>query len=445
MSTTNSLHVSHLRKWIFQSPPVEWAIGNVRELLLAAVRQGAVPQHIAFVMDGNRRFARDHHIETIEGHNLGFEALAHILEVCYKIGVKVVTIYAFSIENFKRTKYEVDALMDMAKSKLSQLAQHGELLERYGAKMEFLGQRNMIRADVLEAIEKAIKMTSGNAKATLNICAPYTSRDEITTAVRNTVIDYTQPIRPPLKRPFSESHIARNIRAQRLSVVSESEEAPALPVEPIQASDSESEKEMVQEAMAAYNRIDSIVEKYITGLDPDASFAAPTDTIVDCLRDTSLSDEKRKEQIHRALGTTIDSSDYADLKALATHLADPTASSAASTTLSMSSSDPTSHATGDKSPTSYPDPETITAETLTANTFTGSQTPPLDLLIRTSGVERLSDFLLWQCHQKTEIVFLKCMWPEFDLWQFLPVLLEWQWRRRKDVDVIRRRAEMKLE
>lgn len=365
--------------------------------------------------------------------------------MCYKIGVKVVTIYAFSIENFKRTKYEVDALMDMAKSKLSQLAQHGELLERYGAKMEFLGQRNMIRPDVLEAIEKAIKMTGGNAKATLNICAPYTSRDEITTAVRNTVIDYTQPIRPPLKRPFSESHIARNIRAQRLSTVSESEEAPILSLEPMQTSDSESEKEMDQEAMAAYNRIDSIVEKYITNVDPEASFVAPTDTIVDCLRDSSLSDEDRKEQIHKALGSTITSSDYADLKALATHLADPTTSSTASTTLNLSTSDPTSNSTSDKSPTNYPDPETITAETLTANTFTGSQTPPLDLLIRTSGVERLSDFLLWQCHQETEIVFLKCMWPEFDLWQFLPVLLEWQWRRRKDVSVIRRRADVKLE
>jgi ditrans,polycis-polyprenyl diphosphate synthase len=84
--------------------------------------------------------------------------------VCYKIGVKVVTIYAFSIENFKRTKYEVDALMDMAKVKLSQLAQHGELLARYGAKMEFLGQRDMVRPDVLEAIDKAIKLTSNNGK-----------------------------------------------------------------------------------------------------------------------------------------------------------------------------------------------------------------------------------------------------------------------------------------
>ena len=54
----------------------------------------------------------------------------------------------------------------------------------------------------------------------------------------------------------------------------------------------------------------------------------------------------------------------------------------------------------------------------------------LDLLLRTSGVERLSDFMLWQCHEDTDIVFLKCLWPEFDLWTFLPVLVEWQWRRR---------------
>jgi ditrans,polycis-polyprenyl diphosphate synthase len=78
--------------------------------------------------------------------------------------VKVVTVYAFSIENFKRTKYEVNALMDMAKVKLSQMAQHGDLLERYGAKIQFLGQREMIRPDVLEAIDRAIEMTSGNSK-----------------------------------------------------------------------------------------------------------------------------------------------------------------------------------------------------------------------------------------------------------------------------------------
>jgi ditrans,polycis-polyprenyl diphosphate synthase len=77
----------------------------------------------------------------------------------------------------------------------------------------------------------------------------------------------------------------------------------------------------------------------------------------------------------------------------------------------------------------YPDPETITAGTIEGHMFTAGD-PPLDLLIRTSGVKRLSDFMLWQCHEDTEIVFLDCLWPEFDLWQFLPALVEWQWRQK---------------
>lgn len=74
----------------------------------------------------------------------------------------MVTIYAFSIENFKRSKYEVDALMEMTKVKLSQIAQHGDLLDRYGASVRILGQRNLVRKDVLEAIDRAVDMTSGN-------------------------------------------------------------------------------------------------------------------------------------------------------------------------------------------------------------------------------------------------------------------------------------------
>jgi len=75
---SSTLHVSQLRKWFLYSPPVEWMIQNLRELLIGALRQGPIPQHVAFVMDGNRRFARTHKIETVEGHNLGFEALARV-------------------------------------------------------------------------------------------------------------------------------------------------------------------------------------------------------------------------------------------------------------------------------------------------------------------------------------------------------------------------------
>ncbi|RBQ80706.1 hypothetical protein VDGD_06987 [Verticillium dahliae] len=75
-------------------------------------------------------------------------------------------------------------------------------------------------------------------------------------------------------------------------------------------------------------------------------------------------------------------------------------------------------------------PETITAEMLNNHMYTAGD-PPLDIFVRTSGVERLSDFMLWQAHQDTQIFFLKCLWPEFDLQHWLPVLLEWQWRQKQ--------------
>lgn len=76
----------------------------------------------------------------------------------------MVTIYAFSIENFKRSKHEVDALMSMAKVKLEQLSEHGALLDRYGASIRILGQRSLVKPDVLEAIDRAVALTAGNNK-----------------------------------------------------------------------------------------------------------------------------------------------------------------------------------------------------------------------------------------------------------------------------------------
>lgn len=72
------MHLSQIRKWILESPPVEWGVVQLREILIGALRQGSIPEHVAFVMDGNRRFAKSHQIETVEGHNLGFEALARV-------------------------------------------------------------------------------------------------------------------------------------------------------------------------------------------------------------------------------------------------------------------------------------------------------------------------------------------------------------------------------
>lgn len=97
---------------------------------------------------------------------------------------------------------------------------------------------------------------------------------------------------------------------------------------------------------------------------------------------------------------------------------------------------------GDANVAAYPNVESITTETIDRNMYTAG-CPPLDIFVRTSGVERLSDFMLWQCHQDTQIFFLKCLWPDFDLWHFLPVLVEWQRRQKKKElgDGPRRRAK----
>jgi ditrans,polycis-polyprenyl diphosphate synthase len=265
--------------------------------------------------------------------------------------------------------------MDMAKVKLSQLAQHGDLLDRYGASIRILGQRELVKPDVIEAIDRAVEMTSRNGDAILNVCFPYTSRDEITTAIRDTVIEYSKPLEPApnIARPFSESHIAHNIRVRHLT------------------------SNPTKNGHLETPRSSS----------PTTSTSSTTsDTDPDTHPDPEISSLSSSTTLHPSPSL----------------IPSPTATSPPTSSPQLHSSKPTS------SPT-YPSPELITPNTLTNHMFTAG-TPPLDLLIRTSGVERLSDFMLWQCHQDTEIVFLDVLWPEFDLWSFLPVIWEWQWRRR---------------
>ncbi|KAK5173978.1 cis-prenyltransferase [Saxophila tyrrhenica] len=371
-----TLHSGSLQRWLLSLPPVEYALQQVRELLIGSLKCGPIPQHIAFIMDGNRRWARTHHVETVEGHHMGFEALAKVLEVCYKSGVEYVTIYAFSIENFKRSKYEVDGLMDMAKTKLVQMSQHGELFDRYGAAVRILGDRSLVRDDVLEQVDKAVEMTKDNGSAVLNVCFPYTGREEIVHSIRETVKDYSSapPEKRKEKRPFSETHIQRNIRkGSQLESLAEEQEMPAEPPVAETASMPSSDAENT-----------SVSEQ---DLDSSSHLAHPPSS------QTSLSPSPDLQPSSR-----LDL--YAQKKS----------------------------SSRSKSP-HLPDPENISAETLTRNTYINC--PPPELLIRTSGVNRLSDFMLWQVHENTECKFIDCLWPEFNLWKFLPALVEWQWSQKK--------------
>ncbi|KAI9230871.1 MAG: dehydrodolichyl diphosphate synthase [Piptocephalis tieghemiana] len=154
---------------------------------LRILRQGPIPKHLGFIMDGNRRFARKHHVETGIGHYRGFDKLEEVLEWCLLLGVQAVTIYAFSIENFKRSSSEVSSLMDLAKEKLQVLCQHSELVREYRVRIRVLGDLSLLQQDVREAMQEAMRMTLHHDGPLLNICFPYTAREDMTQAVNRVV------------------------------------------------------------------------------------------------------------------------------------------------------------------------------------------------------------------------------------------------------------------
>ncbi|KAG0451337.1 hypothetical protein HPP92_013737 [Vanilla planifolia] len=154
----------------------------LRRFLFSILAFGPMPNHIAFIMDGNRRYA-NRRMEQGTGHRAGFSALISVLRYCYEMGVKYVTIYAFSIENFKRKPEEVQSTMNLMKEKIDELMQKQSIVSEYGVRVNFLGNLNLLENDVRLSIEKFMRSTSNNTGPVLSICVAYTSTDEITHAI----------------------------------------------------------------------------------------------------------------------------------------------------------------------------------------------------------------------------------------------------------------------
>lgn len=170
--------------WVSTFPGYKQVLTTAKKVFGNIIRTGPTPRNVGIIMDGNRRYAKSQKIELKEGHNMGFESMANILEVLYESGVQCATVYAFSIENFNRLSYEVKWLMDLAKLKMQQISQHGDLCEQYGIKIKILGNTKLLPLDVQEILFKTEEMTKNNTRAVLNVCFPYTSRDEITNAIK---------------------------------------------------------------------------------------------------------------------------------------------------------------------------------------------------------------------------------------------------------------------
>ena len=145
-----------------------------------------VPRHIAIIMDGNGRWAKNRNKPRVFGHKAGAATLRKTLEYCRKIGVQYLTVYAFSTENWKRSKEEVDALMFLFKTYIN--SEREELIKN---KIRFMvsGREDGVSPELLKAIRDLEEATSKDYEVTLNIAFNYGGRAEITDAVNKILKD----------------------------------------------------------------------------------------------------------------------------------------------------------------------------------------------------------------------------------------------------------------
>ena len=145
-------------------------------------------KHIAIIMDGNGRWAQKRGLPRSAGHKKGAETLQKIAKAAADMGIKCLTVYAFSTENWKRSKDEVDYLMNLLRQYLK--SELKEIQER-GARIRFIGERKMLDADIVAQMEHIERETENNDKLTFCVALSYGSRAEIIAAARKAAEEIT--------------------------------------------------------------------------------------------------------------------------------------------------------------------------------------------------------------------------------------------------------------
>ena len=144
------------------------------------------PEHVAIILDGNRRWAKRRGLPQLKGHQKGFDNILDLAPYIIDKGVKYLSVFAFSTENFKRTveevKYLMDLFVDMFKKECDKI--HNENI-----KVVVSGRKENLRPDVLEAIEHIVEKTKNNTKGTFNVCLNYGGQQEIVDGTKRIVKD----------------------------------------------------------------------------------------------------------------------------------------------------------------------------------------------------------------------------------------------------------------
>jgi tritrans,polycis-undecaprenyl-diphosphate synthase [geranylgeranyl-diphosphate specific] len=151
--------------------------------LLELVKLEPVPKHLAIIMDGNRRFAIEHGLGVQVGHERGRDTLEELLDWCLEVGIRILTVYALSTENFSRPTDELEGLMNLFDRSLREIATD-ERVHRNQIRVRVIGNRTALPARVQEAIDIAEKATAKYSAYQYNVALAYGGRDEIVQAIR---------------------------------------------------------------------------------------------------------------------------------------------------------------------------------------------------------------------------------------------------------------------
>jgi undecaprenyl diphosphate synthase len=154
---------------------------SIKAPTVKEIKKNNIPEHVAIIMDGNGRWATKRKLPRSAGHEAGVKALRVAISVCMELGIKFLTVYSFSRENWQRPEEEVNFLFNLF---LESLREELSSLDKNDVRVKLIGDRKGMPSDILEAFENAEKKTLSNNKLFLNIAFNYSSRQEIINAIK---------------------------------------------------------------------------------------------------------------------------------------------------------------------------------------------------------------------------------------------------------------------
>ncbi|MDQ3804361.1 MAG: isoprenyl transferase [Acidobacteriota bacterium] len=185
--------------------------GSREEALLARVDWSRLPRHVAIIMDGNGRWAARRGQQRIAGHRAGVESVRSSVDTGARLGLQALTLYAFSTENWKRPRLEVEALMRMLKR---YLRLELDEIDRQNIRFQAIGRTEMLPASVQRELERGMERTARNTGMILSVALNYGGRAEIADAVRAALRDLSAEGRAP--EAITEADIERHLYTRGL-------------------------------------------------------------------------------------------------------------------------------------------------------------------------------------------------------------------------------------